>query len=267
MVDRFVSWPTDVLRPTTSLQARLALRIAEETGKAAGAAAGAAVVRAGMGSRSRPGSNASCSRPTRNGTGSACWSASRPARATRRIRMPASKSCIFSMASCGSTSASSFPGDYNYGAPGAADERVWSETGCTCLLVTSTKDTVEPEMRRSHAHIDVPEHWRRPGAPSGHRASLGEVARCRPPPPVGVDALGRPTLRKLARRLLALEASERQSHELRLGSVCRLRKTASAALTPRGRGGISIAAFPRAGACQRGSSLAESCSCQCRWIT
>ena len=33
MVDRFVSWPTDVLRPTTSLQARLALRIAEETGK------------------------------------------------------------------------------------------------------------------------------------------------------------------------------------------------------------------------------------------
>ena len=33
VVDRFVSWPTDVLRPTTSLQARLALRIAEETGK------------------------------------------------------------------------------------------------------------------------------------------------------------------------------------------------------------------------------------------
>src|SRR5258706_9123166 len=33
-----------------------------------------------------------------------------------------------------------FPGDYNYGAPGAGDERVWSETGCTCVLVTSTKD-------------------------------------------------------------------------------------------------------------------------------
>src|SRR3954467_9603212 len=33
VVDRFVSWPTDVLRPTTSLQGRLALRIAEETGK------------------------------------------------------------------------------------------------------------------------------------------------------------------------------------------------------------------------------------------
>ena len=33
VVDRFVSWPTDVLRPTTSLQGRLALRIAKETGK------------------------------------------------------------------------------------------------------------------------------------------------------------------------------------------------------------------------------------------
>jgi anti-sigma factor ChrR (cupin superfamily) len=33
VIDRFVSWPTDVLRPTTSLQARLAARVAEETGK------------------------------------------------------------------------------------------------------------------------------------------------------------------------------------------------------------------------------------------
>src|SRR5438874_7970396 len=33
VLDRFVSWPTDVLRPTTSLQARLALRIADETRK------------------------------------------------------------------------------------------------------------------------------------------------------------------------------------------------------------------------------------------
>src|SRR5688500_607185 len=33
VVNQFVFWPTDVLRPTTSLQIRLALRIAEETGK------------------------------------------------------------------------------------------------------------------------------------------------------------------------------------------------------------------------------------------
>src|SRR5712675_1399857 len=33
VIDRFVCWPTDVLRPTTSLQGRLALRIAEESEK------------------------------------------------------------------------------------------------------------------------------------------------------------------------------------------------------------------------------------------
>jgi anti-sigma factor ChrR (cupin superfamily) len=33
-----------------------------------------------------------------------------------------------------------FPGDYNRAEPGTGDKRVWSETGCTCVLVTSTKD-------------------------------------------------------------------------------------------------------------------------------
>lgn len=31
-------------------------------------------------------------------------------------------------------------GDYNYGEPGAFDERVFSETGCTCVLITSPSD-------------------------------------------------------------------------------------------------------------------------------
>jgi len=33
-----------------------------------------------------------------------------------------------------------FPGDYNHAVPGTGDKRVWSETGCTCVLITSTKD-------------------------------------------------------------------------------------------------------------------------------
>ena len=33
-----------------------------------------------------------------------------------------------------------YPGDYNRAAAGTGDQRVWSETGCTCLLVTSTDD-------------------------------------------------------------------------------------------------------------------------------
>ena len=34
------------------------------------------------------------------------------------------------------------PGDYNRAEPGTSDKRVWSETGCMCVLVTSTRDTL-----------------------------------------------------------------------------------------------------------------------------
>jgi anti-sigma factor ChrR (cupin superfamily) len=33
-------------------------------------------------------------------------------------------------------------GDYNYGEPGASDQRVYSETGCTCVLITSPSDVL-----------------------------------------------------------------------------------------------------------------------------
>jgi anti-sigma factor ChrR (cupin superfamily) len=32
------------------------------------------------------------------------------------------------------------PGDYHRAGPGTSDSRVWSHTGCTCVLITSTKD-------------------------------------------------------------------------------------------------------------------------------
>lgn len=34
------------------------------------------------------------------------------------------------------------PGDYNRAAPGTADKRVWSQTGCTCVLITSPSDVL-----------------------------------------------------------------------------------------------------------------------------
>ena len=33
-----------------------------------------------------------------------------------------------------------YPGDYNRAELGTGDKRVWSETGCTCVLITSTRD-------------------------------------------------------------------------------------------------------------------------------
>ena len=36
-----------------------------------------------------------------------------------------------------------YPGDYNRAEAGSGDKRVWAETGCTCVLITSTKDILE----------------------------------------------------------------------------------------------------------------------------
>jgi anti-sigma factor ChrR (cupin superfamily) len=141
VLNRFVYWPTDVLRPTTSLQARLALRIAEETGK-------------------QP------VLPLAPQWSEPEWEQVAPgieckllATDTERHRV----SMLVRLAPGASYPAHThagveelhlldgelwiderklFPGDYNYGAPGTGDDRVWSETGCTCVLVTSTKDVL-----------------------------------------------------------------------------------------------------------------------------
>jgi anti-sigma factor ChrR (cupin superfamily) len=141
VVDQFVSWPTDVLRPTTSLQRRLALRIAEETGK-------------------QP------VLPPPRQWSEPEWEQVAPgieckllATDTERHRV----SMLVRLAPGASYPAHTHagaeelhlldgelwiddrklvPGDYNYGPPGADDERVWSETGCTCVLVTSTNDVL-----------------------------------------------------------------------------------------------------------------------------
>jgi hypothetical protein len=33
-----------------------------------------------------------------------------------------------------------YPGGYNRGEPGESDQVVWSRSGCTCVLLTSTRD-------------------------------------------------------------------------------------------------------------------------------
>ena len=139
VVRHFLNRPTDVLRPPASLRARLALRLAKETGKQPVLSAG--------GKWSEPE-----------------WEQVAPgiqckllATDTERQRV----SMLVRLAPGASYPAHThagveelhlldgelwiderklLPGEYNYGAPGAGDDRVWSETGCTCVLITSTKD-------------------------------------------------------------------------------------------------------------------------------
>jgi DNA-directed RNA polymerase specialized sigma24 family protein len=51
-----------------------------------------------------------------------------------------------------------YPGDYNRAEPGTGDKRVWSETGCACVLVTSTSDVLRaPDSAREAPQLAPPE--------------------------------------------------------------------------------------------------------------
>jgi anti-sigma factor ChrR (cupin superfamily) len=141
VIDRFVAWPTDLLRPAASLEARLARRIAGETGQ----------------SPVLP--------PTRQGS-EPDWQQVAPGiqckllatdRERQRVSMlvrlaPGARYPAHTHAGVEELhlldgelwidQRKLLPGDYNYGAPDASDDKVWSETGCTCLLVTSTADVL-----------------------------------------------------------------------------------------------------------------------------
>ena len=141
LLNRFVSWPTDLLRPTTSLQARLALRIAGETGEQP--------VLPSVSQWSEPeweqvAPGIECKLLA---TDTARHRVSMLVRLAPGARYPAHthagvEELHLLDGELWIDERKLFPGDYNYGAPGAGDERVWSETGCTCVLVTSTKDVL-----------------------------------------------------------------------------------------------------------------------------
>ena len=141
VVDQFVFWPTDLLRPTASLQARLAVRIAEETGQ-------------------RP------VLPPAPQWSEPEWEQVAPGIECKLLATDTERdmvSMLVRLAPGAKYPAHThagveelhlldgelwiderklFPGDYNYGTPGTGDESVWSETGCTCVLITSTKDVL-----------------------------------------------------------------------------------------------------------------------------
>jgi anti-sigma factor ChrR (cupin superfamily) len=140
-VGEFVAWPTDVLRPPASLQQRLARRIAAETG-------GDFVAPA----------------PPR--WKEPDWEEVAPGIFTKILATDVERDRVTMLVRLlpgvsypPHTHAGVeelhlldgelwiedrllYPGDYNYGSPGASDQRVYSETGCTCVLITSPSDVL-----------------------------------------------------------------------------------------------------------------------------
>jgi quercetin dioxygenase-like cupin family protein len=140
-VDRFVSWPTDVLRPPTPLQARLAQRIAAETGREP-VPPPAPQWREPDWEQVAPGIE--CKLLATDGERHRI---SMLVRLAPGARYPAHthagvEELHLLDGELWIDERKLLPGDYNYGPPGASDERVWSETGCTCVLVTSTRDVL-----------------------------------------------------------------------------------------------------------------------------
>ena len=78
----------------------------------------------------------------RRSTASACSYGWRREPTIRLTAMPESKSCICWHGELMIDDKKLYPGDYIRAEAGSVDHRVWSETGCTCVLITSTQDVL-----------------------------------------------------------------------------------------------------------------------------
>jgi quercetin dioxygenase-like cupin family protein len=141
IVSSFVFWPTDVLRPSVSLWGRLAQRISDETGKSP--------VFPQLESQTKPE-----------------WEEVAPGISCQVLAADTEKDSVTMLVRlepgtdypphCHAgreelhllhgelwiDDKKLYPGDYNRAEAGSVDHRVWTETGCTCVLLTSTRDII-----------------------------------------------------------------------------------------------------------------------------
>ena len=141
VVDSFVSWPADVLRPSASLWERLSRRIAVDTG-------------------GKPLPAAS------EGPGEPEWEEAGPGIFYKLLATDTETGRVSMLVKLAPGAdypphrhagveelhllhgelmvddKKLYPGDYIRAEAGSVDRRVWSETGCTCVLMTSSRDMI-----------------------------------------------------------------------------------------------------------------------------
>src|SRR5207237_1363000 len=141
VVGALASWPTDVLRPSAPLWERLAERIAGEMGQAPLAPAPAWRAEPEW---LEPAPGISCKLLA---TDTEKNLVSMLVRLAPGTDYPAHRHAgveeLHLLAGVLRVDDRTFqPGDYLRSEPGTVDHRVWSETGCTCFLLTSFQDVL-----------------------------------------------------------------------------------------------------------------------------
>jgi len=141
VADRFAFWPTNVLRPRASVRERLARRIAAETGGQPAAATGRRWTEPAW-EEVAPGIFCKLM-----ATDTKRHRVSMLVRLAPGVEYPphthAGLEELFLLdGELWINDRKLYPGDYNRAEAGTGDTRVWSETGCTCVLVTSTQDVL-----------------------------------------------------------------------------------------------------------------------------
>jgi anti-sigma factor ChrR (cupin superfamily) len=141
IVDSFAFWPTDVLRPSPSLWGRVARRIAADAG-----------------SEPAPRAARQWAEPA--------WEEVAPGISCKLLATDTERDRVSMLVRLAPgveypphrhagveelhlldgelwiDDRKLYPGDHNRAEAGTADKRVWSETGCTCVLVTSSRDVL-----------------------------------------------------------------------------------------------------------------------------
>lgn len=140
-IESLVFWPTDVLRPSQSLWGRLAQRIAAETDKAPVYALSRELTKPAW---EEPAPGISCQLLATDAEKERVCMLVRlaPGAEYPSHRHAGVEELHLLSGELMIDSKKLYPGDYIRAEADTVDHRVWSETGCTCLLLTSTRDVV-----------------------------------------------------------------------------------------------------------------------------
>lgn len=152
VIERLVTWPTDVLRPAAPLAERLARRIAEESGQPRVPPFARRWIEPDW-QQVAPGIECKLL-----ATDAERARVSMLVRLAPDARYPAHthadvEELHLLHGELWIDGRKLVAGDYSRGMLGAGDDLVWSATGCTCLLVTSTNDTLKDH---GTASVDAP---------------------------------------------------------------------------------------------------------------